>query len=169
MDPTHAYPGNDLKGWRRHIILEKPLITVVMDEVSSAKGAEIETRFHSEVKQVPKDNYLLLDDDLGDMALIPVTDGKFTFRPGKHAVLAVQKNANFAWIPYCGTVLKAADEKTIIFSIILPVKDDAEAIAVSKSAKQTRDGSGNVTLAFTAGGKNYSYKFTNTKDGFVLE
>ena len=33
LDPTDAYPKKELKKWRRHIILEKPAITVVLDEV----------------------------------------------------------------------------------------------------------------------------------------
>ncbi|OGU34383.1 MAG: hypothetical protein A2068_01205, partial [Ignavibacteria bacterium GWB2_35_6b] len=31
MDPTKAYPGKELKKWRRSIVLEKPVITVVLD------------------------------------------------------------------------------------------------------------------------------------------
>ena len=47
MDPTQAYPQKELKKWRRHIILEKPLITIVVDEVTAEKGSEIEARFRS--------------------------------------------------------------------------------------------------------------------------
>ncbi|MCK4827732.1 heparinase II/III family protein, partial [bacterium] len=49
MDPTNAYPKIELKSWRRHIILEKPFITIVLDEVECAKDVEIEVRFHSPV------------------------------------------------------------------------------------------------------------------------
>jgi hypothetical protein len=45
MDPTHAYPGKELKRWRRHIVLEKPAITVVLDEVETLPGADIRARF----------------------------------------------------------------------------------------------------------------------------
>ncbi len=36
LDATNAYPKKELKKWRRHIILEKPVITVVVDEVLQA-------------------------------------------------------------------------------------------------------------------------------------
>ena len=45
MDPTRAYPNSELKKWRRSIILEKPNITVVLDEVGANPGSEIKTRF----------------------------------------------------------------------------------------------------------------------------
>lgn len=86
MDPTNAYAKTDLKGWRRHITLEKPAITVVLDEVSCASGAEIEARFHSEVTQTAKNGYILLDGEKGKMAMMPVSEGNCTFRPGRHAI-----------------------------------------------------------------------------------
>ncbi|MFC1608373.1 heparinase II/III family protein, partial [Candidatus Latescibacterota bacterium] len=42
MDATKAYPCKELKSWRRHVILDKPVITVVLDEVLCDPGAEIE-------------------------------------------------------------------------------------------------------------------------------
>ena len=45
MDPTNAYPGKELKKWRRSIILEKPDITIVLDEVNTNPDAEIRARF----------------------------------------------------------------------------------------------------------------------------
>jgi hypothetical protein len=169
MDPTHAYPNNELKGWRRHITLEKPVITVVLDEVKSAQGAEIEARFHSEVTQRPRNGYVLLDGEKGKMALIPVVEGAFTFRPGKHAILAVQKNASFKWVPYIGTVLKATKENTVMATVILPVNDDSEAEMIVKSVKKSFDGSGNFTLSFAKNKKTYTYKYKKGADGLVME
>jgi hypothetical protein len=45
MDPTHAYPGKELRKWRRSIVLEKPALTVVLDEVGANPGSEIKARF----------------------------------------------------------------------------------------------------------------------------
>ncbi len=45
MDPTHAYPGKELKRWKRHIVLEKPTITLVLDEVDALPGADVRARF----------------------------------------------------------------------------------------------------------------------------
>jgi hypothetical protein len=45
MDPTHAYPGKQLKKWRRHVVLEKPAVTLILDEVGTEAGADIRARF----------------------------------------------------------------------------------------------------------------------------
>jgi len=117
---------------------------------------------------VVKDGYTLLDGDEGDMALIPVIDGDFIFRPSRHAYLALQKQANFNWIPYNGTVVHADGTKVVLIHVILPVADDAGAQEVVKSAKRSVDGSGNLTVSFAHNGKTYTYTFENGKDGLVL-
>ncbi len=169
MDPTNAYPKKELKGWRRHIVLDKPAITVVLDEVSCAAGAEIEARFHSECTLSAKKGYVLIHGEKGDMALIPSVEGAFSFRPGKHAVLAVQKNAQFAWVPYMGTVVKAVGPRTVLGTIVLPVTNDAEAEKIAASVKRSADGAGNLTLSFEKDGKKSSYTFRKEADGLVLK
>ena len=168
MDPTGAYPGKELKGWRRHIILEKPVITVVLDEVKAQLNAEIETRFHSEATQHIRNGYLLLDGDKGKMALIPLVDGNYILRPGKHDVLPVQEKVPFKWIPYCGTVVIARDTTTVIATIILPVEDDTEAKEIFKSAKRSEDSLGNITVSFAKSGRTYSYRYEKEPEGLVL-
>ncbi len=168
MDPTKAYPGRELKGWRRHVILEKPAITVILDEVSSEKGAEIEARFHSECAQTPKDGYTLITGAKGSMALIPVVKGGFAFRPGHHTYLAIFKRANVQEIPYNGTVVKASGTSTLLAHVILPVADDAEAKKIVKSVKRSLDSKGNLTLSFEKTGAKYVYAFENTGKGLVL-
>ena len=169
MDPTNAYAKKELKGWRRHVTLDKPVITVVVDEVQSARGAEIEARFHSEFDADIKDTYVMLKGKEGTMALIPVVDGDFTFRPGRHACQPVNATRNFFWVPYFGAVVKAKDTKTIIGTVILPVKDDREARDIVKSVKRTVDGAGNLSLSFVKDGKKYAYVYKNTDKGLVLE
>ncbi|MCE5251974.1 heparinase II/III family protein [bacterium] len=168
LDPTNAYPKKELKGWRRHIILEKPVITVLLDEVKSNPGAEIETRFHSDCTADVKDGYVLLDHKKGTMALIPVTDGDFTIRPGRHPYLPVRKDAVFQWIPYFGTVAQARGETTRIATVILPVRDNNEAARIRKSVKSSSDKSGNLSLSFEKDGRTYRYSFERTDDGLVL-
>ncbi len=169
MDPTNAYPKQELKSWRRHITLEKPAVTVVLDEVSSAPGAEIEARFHSAVPQRVKSGYVLLDGEKGKMALIPVSASACTFRPGRHAILAVQKNASFKWVPYVGEVLKAQGDRTVLATIILPVADDAEAQKIVKSVKKSTDSAGNYSLSFENGGKTLNFRYKKAADGLVME
>jgi hypothetical protein len=73
LDPTNAYPKNELKGWKRHIILEKPEITVVLDEVTAEPGSKVEIRFHPGVEHEVSGDFVYLKGENGNMALIPVT------------------------------------------------------------------------------------------------
>ena len=107
MDNTNAYPKKELKGWRRHIALDKPVVTVVLDEVKSAKGASIEARFHSDGSFQPRKGYTLIKGDRGLMALIPVCDGAVSLAPDRHPYLPVRKEASFQWIPYLSAMTSA--------------------------------------------------------------
>ncbi len=167
LDPTNAYVGTDLKGWRRHVILEKPDIAVVLDEVKSATGAEIEARFHSACPQVTKSGWILLDGSGGDMALVPVYSGESVIRPGRHAYQALFRNAEFVWIPYVGTMVTAPGERTVLAHIVLPIGGAAEGDAVARSARIVSGPDGCVVV-FTAGGREYRYSFAATPDGLLL-
>ncbi|MHB9030152.1 MAG: heparinase II/III domain-containing protein [Candidatus Latescibacterota bacterium] len=168
MDNINAYVRERLKGWRRHIILEKPVITVVLDEVSCAPGAEIEARFHSEGAQSAKEDYTLITGKSGKMALIPVTENAFAFRPGRHAYMPVFKQSTFEWIPYMGTTVTATEEKTVLAHVILPVEDDAEARSIVASVRRSLDSAGTLTLAFEKTSKKYRYIFEKSPDGLAL-
>jgi hypothetical protein len=169
LDPTHAYPGKELKGWRRHIIFEKPNITVVVDEIRSSPGAEIEVRFHSEVTQIPKERYLLLDGKDGDMALIPVADGDFTLRQAKHAGLPVMTNVSFEWIPYCGIVVRAKTDCTVIASIILPVDGESETEEIVNSVEKKIDNKEEFKISFNKLNKECVYNFKKDKNFIFLK
>ncbi|MCE5251869.1 heparinase II/III family protein, partial [bacterium] len=169
MDQTKAYPGVELKGWSRHIILEKPLITVVLDEVTCSKGAEIEVRYHSSAEYSIMDNYVFLKGDKGNMAVIPAIDCPYTIRPGKHAVMMAQRNATFRWVPYFGTVVNAPGERTVIATVILPAEHDREAANIASTMRYNKGGDGSLVLSFSKGGKTYSYRFRRGADGLVLE
>ncbi|MFC1550962.1 heparinase II/III family protein [Candidatus Latescibacterota bacterium] len=169
MDPTNAYPGDELKGWRRHIILEKPSITVILDEITSNKGAEIETRFHPGTETDIKDDFVLLNGKNGTMALIPVVDTDFKIRSSRHAFLPLKKEVSLKWIPYFGTMVSAQKEKTIIATVILPVNDQADAQKISSSIMRTKDRSGSLSLSFIKDGTPYTYTFSDTKEGLILQ
>jgi len=169
MDPSPAYPREELKSWRRHIVLDKPAVTVIVDEISCAKGAEIEVRFHSAVSRDIRGNHVVLEGEGSMMCLIPAVQGKYSFRPGRHAILPVDKNSRFRWIPYFGTVVKAEKAVTVIGTVILPVVDDREAEDIAGTVKSEVDTKGNLTVSFVKGGKTFAYTFTQTGDGLLLE
>jgi len=168
MEPTKAYPGKELKSWRRHIILEKPVIAVVLDEIECAQGAEIEVRFHSAARQNISDSYVLLESGGRRMALIPSVEGNCIIRPGKHGILAHHRRASFRQVPYFGTVTKAERDKTIIVTVILPVDDNEEAGEIAHTMKRNVDSSGALTVSFVKDKITYTYNFDNVKEGLVL-
>jgi hypothetical protein len=169
MDPTNAYKKTDLKGWRRHVTLEKPNITVVIDEVNSNSGAEIEQRFHSECGITINNRYTLLSEGENKMAIIPVNEGDFIMKKGRHSILPVNGTAVYKEVEYIGTFLKAKSEKTIMGAIILPVNDENEAQQIAASARRIMDGRGNLTFSFTKANKLYTYSYKKDKDGLRLE
>ena len=169
MAPTNAYPKKEMKSWRRHIILEKPVITVILDEITCAEGSEIEVRFHSTAKSVKTERYCLLNGDKGVMCLIPVVKGSFTFRSGKDSVRPVDKNSVFRWLPYFGAVVKTDMDTTCIGTLILPIENESKAEKIAKSTAITMDNSGNVTLSFVLGGKTHTYTFHDVKNTLLLE
>ncbi len=169
MDPTNAYPKNELKSWQRHVILEKPEITVVMDEIEAKPGSKIQVRFQPGVAFEKTDGFVFLKGEKGNMALIPVALQDFEIVPGKLACQFVNVTNKFSWIDYFDTVIQSEKEKTNVATIILPVDnpEDAEGIAASK--KFGLDASGNLELSFTAGGKSYQYKYAKKGGHWILE
>ena len=169
MDASNAYPGKELKGWRRHIVLDKPDIVVVLDEVTSAPGTEIEARFHSNASMRVEDEYVFLDGDDGAMALIPVVEGGYTLRRGRHASLPVIEGQAFEWMPYVGTVVGATRNRTLIGTIVVPVEDAAEAPAIAGSAKLSGDREETLVLSFTTSDRTFEFRFKTGESGLVLQ
>ena len=182
MESAQAYPMNEMKSWRRHVVLDKPDVTVLLDEVSSRKGAEIEVRFFSSGTQIPRNGYLMIEGERGTMALIPFVDGSlFTFRPGTLKSLPVKKSARLEEIPYVGVVIDADESTTDIFTIIVPVVDEHEAEKIVRSLStsvsstmnmvRTRASRKNtVALQFEKGGSVHQYRFTKEEgaEGRIL-
>lgn len=169
IDGTNAYPKKELKGWRRHIILDKPDVTVIVDEVTCDPGDEIEARFHPGGETSYQGNaFALITDKSGTMAVIPCASGPCTLRPGRHAYLPVQKNRRIDLIPYFGTVVTAAKPKTLVATVILPVHNDSEAGGVAKSVTLSEGSGGHATLSFKKDGKRLSYSFIAQEEGLVL-
>jgi hypothetical protein len=169
MDPTNAYPKNELKGWRRHVILEKPEITVVFDEIKSKPDSKIELRFHPGVDFEVKDKFVLLENAKGKMALIPVLLQDFNLVQGKHAMQYINATKDFYWIPYIDTELKSKVENTVLATLILPVATADEARLIVSSKQLKKDKSGNLSLSFKRKGGNYSFVFNSAGEGLHFE
>jgi hypothetical protein len=190
MDPTHAYPGKELKKWRRSIILEKPATTVVFDEVSSNAGASIEARFFPgytqtvtprpgrELRPAPPSgvdskiaaNYVMLTAQRHHIALIPIVlDNTFKIIEDKLPAVPVTEDSRLSWIPYLGTVTTAKSNTTVIVTLLLPVNDEKEAEESVRSAKVVQPNSHQVEINLENSSGKHKWLFEKEKDGFVLK
>jgi hypothetical protein len=169
MDPTKAYPNKSLKEWKRHLILEKPEITVVLDEIAAEPGSSIEIRFHPGVNFEVQDDLLLLEGKEGKMALVPVSTAPVKLQPGRHACQYVNATSRFFWEDYVDTELTSSEHRTIVATLIVPVKTVDEARQVAASKVLRRDGSGKVMVSFSRNGDNYSFDFELQQGGLVLK
>ncbi|MFY0654827.1 MAG: heparinase II/III family protein [Cyclobacteriaceae bacterium] len=169
MDPTNAYPKKELKKWRRHVVLDKPQVTIVLDEITADSGDQIEVRFHPGVDYSVEDGFVLLEGEKGKMALIPVLSEDFDIKEGRHASQFVHGKSDFHWLPYFDTEVKAKGANTIVGTIILPVSNAEEAKKIAASRKMTTSDSGAVTVDFSSGGQNFSFSFEKSGEGLVLK
>lgn len=169
MDPTNAYPKKELKKWRRNVLLEKPEITLVLDEIHSDKNAKIQVRFHPGVDSKIRDKYVLLNGKGGIMALITLTDHDFSIVKGRHPSQMVNATQTFNWIEYFDLTIKANEKKTIIANVILPVDDENQVVNILDSKKIEINKEGSLSISFSHENKTFKYHFKNNKSGLVLD
>ena len=163
MNPTKAYPNKELKRWIRHVVLDKPEITVVLDEIDAEPGSKIEVRFHPGVDYTVQDDLALLEGQHGTMVLIPLSKEAYKIQPGRHACQYVNATQAFFWEEYFDTELESKENRTFVATLIMPVEDSAEARQISGTRELRLDSSGNVTVSFTRRGEKYAYNFENQK------
>jgi hypothetical protein len=169
MNPTKAYPNKELKEWKRHIILEKPDMTLVVDEITAKPGSKIDIRFHPGVNATFEDGFAYLEGKNGSMVLIPLTNEKLQLIPGKHASQYVNATFKFEWIDYFDTEVISSNSKTVVSTIILPAKDREEAKQIARSKTMNFDRSGNMTVSFTKNGEQHIFNFENINENLVLK
>lgn len=170
IDATNAYPQKQLKKWRRHIVLEKPDITLVLDEIFCSPGSEIEARFFPGVENQKSDsNFTLLTDGEGHtMAVIPFCADNLNVVESKLPFLPVKKEAKTLWIPYFSTELVSSRKITYLGTLILPVKNSEDVGIIVASLKLTENNE-NLSVSFSRTGQNFSYKFENENGEIVFK
>ncbi len=159
MDPTKAYPGNELHHWHRHIVLDKPDLAFILDEVSAAPDAEIEVRFHSAAQQECRDSFVLLDNNGDQMVFCALASDLFAVREGRHTVLMAQRNAKMREVPYFGVVSDKGLKNRLFAAIVTPVKSLEQAEQISASLNLALSGDA-VTVECSIGGEQREYSFT---------
>lgn len=170
MDLTGAYPGDHLKNWRRHIILDKPDVTIILDEVTCQPGSDVEARFFPGVKNVDTTGkYTLLTSDEGySMAVIPVSPVSFTIETDRLPFLPVKKEAITEWIPFFSTKFKAKEQVTCLITVIVPVKNREEADKVTKTILMKKQPDGSLKCSFTFHNQSKLFQFRTATGGVVL-
>jgi len=158
IDVSKAYPGKELKGWKRHILYQKPYFIVLLDEVESARGSEIAVRIHPGVSFSLNKNYVWLKGDKGTMVALPLSAEEITLKSDRHPILPRQRDAKLSWIPFYDLVIKASSNKTHIVNVFAPVEDEAEAQKLSQSSKVILEGN-TLNCQVLYKGKQYSSTF----------
>jgi hypothetical protein len=175
MDPTHAYPGKELKKWRRSIVLEKPVLTVILDEVGSAPGATIEARFFPGVSPrgdgcVVSGDHVLLTSERHHLVVIPlVLDNSFRIVEDALPSLPVTEDGRLSWIRYFETVTTAKSGTSIIVTLALPASDQKEAEAIAKTAKLVQSNPNEVEVSVSSSSGSHKWVFAKGKDGYALK
>jgi hypothetical protein len=189
MDPTHAYPGKELKNWKRTIVLEKPATTVIVDEVGANPGASIAARFFPATAPAasrsgreregrnPMPNageytvsptHVMITAQRHHLAFIPlVLDNTFRIIEGKLADVPVTEDATLNWIPYVETVTTAKSNTSILVTLLVPVNDQKEAESVVKSAKIVPVNAKRFEVSVEGSSGSYHWIFEKDKSGFV--
>ncbi len=170
MDPTNAYARQHLKKWRRHIVLEKPTVTLVMDEITCSPGSEIEARYFPGVKgfETGEKYTLLTDEDGFSMAVIPVCSENVAIAKSRSPFLPVKKEAVVEWIPYFTLKVIAKEQTTILLTLIIPVVNREEAARTGNSIRLSRLQDESYKVSYTYRRKNYTCHFHKTTDGLEL-
>jgi hypothetical protein len=188
MDPTHAYPGKELKKWRRNIVLDKPVTALVLDEVDAAPGSTIEARFFPAVASTQArpgrearaplptgvdykifPGYVLLSAHRNTLAMIPlVLDNSCQIKEDRIASLPVTEDARLSWIPYLESVISAKAKTTVLATIFIPVNDATDAAGIVKTAKMVQVNANQIEISLERSGNVSRWLFEKQKDGFVL-
>ena len=185
MDPTHAYPGKELKKWRRNIVLEKPVVTVILDEVGSAPGAKIEARFFPGVPAGARNarltpapgveykvssDHVLLTSGRHNLVLIPlVLENSFKIVEDALPSLPVTEDAALSWIPYFETVTTAKSSTSIIVTLVLPADDQKEAGEIVRTAKLVQSNPNEIEVSISSASGAYKWVFAKGNDGYALK
>jgi hypothetical protein len=179
MDPTGAYPGEELKNWRRHLVLDKPDAAVVLDEITADKGDEVNVRFHSACDSQANGNILMINGAGGKMALIAVVDADWQFTGGEH-ILTDARDPIDSWspgaeelkdrpFPFTDINFVMKKNKHYVVSVFVPVKDVEEAEDIAENIEVVKDISGDLRVAYSRGGKRSVLNFCSRKDGLLLK
>ena len=159
MNLTNAYPGKELKSWQRQIIYQKPTIALILDNVSTDKGAEITSRIHPGGDVEIKNGYFTIENQNEKMLVIPFSNQQHQIIRGRDASVSVKEENNFKWIPYVELIAEAQSENTLMGWLILPFEEGVEPDGIVSSVRVKNIDEKDVDISFEVNNKPYTYSF----------
>jgi len=162
VDATKAYPGKELKGWKRWAILDKENnIVILLDEVKCARGAEIDLLFHPNVTAKRSGHVMSLKGEQADMEMKTLFKGPYILETGRQLHHQIVKTDPTRWIPYYHTFIqKAPAETNYIAHVFYPTALKNTALGETQF---TMDESGRLpVITCVVNGKTMRYKIETT-------
>jgi hypothetical protein len=175
MNPTKAYPGKELKEWKRAVVLDKETdVVLVLDRVSCAKGAKIDVLFHP-VATTTVHNGLTATFvgavSHAEMEMLPLINAPYALTLQTQYTVRVVKDDPIQAVPCLYTTLQAPSANTLIATVFYPsAMKGANGISLNKSDISLNangfilDESGrNPVIRYTVNGKACVYEFSEDR------
>ena len=159
----NAYPGIELKSWRRQMILRKPAMAIILDRIESDPGAEIRSRIHPGGNMTLCDGYYTIESSGTGITVLPFSDQELKVETGKHGSISVKDDVDFQWIPYIDCVTTADKNHTVTGYIIFPSNMPESAAAALPTIRMQEGKKGEISLSFTLADEQYELIFPGTK------
>ena len=156
MDPTNAYPKQEMKGWKRAMVLDKRTdAVIVLDRITCNKGAKIDLLFHPRVEVTINDgSSASLQGERSAMEMQPIINAPYKVSLQKQYVVRVVKNDPMQIVPCIFTSLQAPGKETVVATVFYP--------SAKKATAQdfTLDESGTYPVVrYNLEGQTYAWEF----------
>ena len=171
LDAGNAYPGEHVKGWRRLVVLEKPDLALIVDEVESAPGAEIALRFHSEADFGINGRVMLLEHTSGTLALIPGLPpeaGTPAWAVDHHSIKPGPAGGEPGREPFAEFKLAAPGARTVVPMIVASVSGADEAERVRQSIVRDEGPENALSISLEHRGRRHAFRFAERAGRLTL-
>lgn len=152
MDPTHAYPGIELKNWIRWIILDKEYnFALVFDKINCAKNANIEVRFQPGVNFTIPNNQIQLKGENEAMEMVPFGNGAIEIKTGRLPKVSLRTSEPSGWHSYFSVTATARSDDNFIGNLFIPAND-------GKNKVELKEAGGKQLIVCNINGKEVKYE-----------
>jgi hypothetical protein len=164
MDATKAYPGKQLKKWKRTIALDKENdIVLILDRVACAKGDKIDVLFHpvaaATVNGDGKTVSFIGKSGQTGMEMQALLNTPFQLTRQTQYTVRVVKDDPVQAIPCLYLTLQAVSTGTVIGTMFYPDELKGLDISLDESGKDP-------VIRYTVKGKAYAYEFKENEVKF---